>query len=111
MGFEGEIHKSTKKFAGVNKNQNRITNINQSVDVPVRAPSKTTLAVNHLWDWFVSGRETGEESQPMHQKMAGPSSSAVIGCPLQQEHEPATATKVHRGRVQTLQDKNTVDAQ
>ena len=32
--------------------------------------------------------------------MAGPSSSAVIVCPLQQEHEPATATKVHRGRVQ-----------
>ena len=40
----------------------------------------------------------------IHQKMAGPSSSAVIGCPLQQE-------QVHRGRVQALQNKNTVDAQ
>ena len=43
--------------------------------------------------------------------MDGPSSSAVIGCPLQQEHELATATKVHRGKVQALQNKNTVDAQ
>ena len=44
----------------------------------------------------------------VNQKMARPTSSAAVGCPLQQERESETATEVNLGRVQALQNKNRV---